>query len=671
MMARVSPAAAHGGPLPLPLPGAPRRAALVPARPLALRPGRAPPLRAPGLRGRRRPGASGGNGAAPDPGGEPKKEEAEAAGAASASGGPEEGKEGKEGKAPVPVPVPAPVSRIADLLGAPLKFATTYAKENAYVLQRRNRKRWWKRGSFPRLPVDRIQDVTLPGEPVALWRKMLPLGLIFFCASFNLTILQNLRDAIVVTSSGAEALPFLSSYCVLPASLAFFAYYTRLVSVLPGRRVFYAAIAPLVAMYVFFVAVLYPAAGALHPVELATKAAAALPPGLLGLVKVVENWTFSLFFCSAELWGTVVISLLFWSLANDVCSVEEAKTVYPLMGISANVALVVAGNYIKWVNRGPAAADVYVGLTWLVGTVVVMSALMCAAKNFIDSRDYYADGAAGGGEKKPAKQGGKKGKGSFKESLAVLRGSPKIGNLALLVIGYGVCHRLFEFAWKGQLRILYPSPQEYQSVLSDVSIATGITTMALMLGGRFVFQYLGWGAAAAATPVVMLLSGAAFFGLSLAAQFGLDVGIAPVALAAAGATAGAVTQVFARSAKFSLFDPAKEMVYIEMAKDEKSKGKAAVDLVGSQVGKSGASWITQGLLLTLGSISAALPVTTLVFVGMLAVWLQAVGRLQGDLKQYEEEKAAAKEAKAAAEATEAGAAGDGGAPASGAQKLST
>jgi ATP:ADP antiporter, AAA family len=58
-------------------------------------------------------------------------------------------------------------------------------------------------------------------------------------------------------------------------------------------------------------------------------------------------------------------------------------------------------------------------------------------------------------------------------------------------------------------------------------------------------------------------------------------------------------QVFARSSKFSLFDPAKEMVFIEMSKEEKSKGKAVVDLVGSQIGKSGASWITQVSLMVM------------------------------------------------------------------------
>ena len=66
---------------------------------------------------------------------------------------------------------------------------------------------------------------------------------------------------------------------------------------------------------------------------------------------MAENWTYSLFFLMAELWGAVVISVLFWTLANEVCTVKEAKTIYPLMGIAANVALVAAGNFMKLVSR--------------------------------------------------------------------------------------------------------------------------------------------------------------------------------------------------------------------------------------------------------------------------------------------------------------------------------
>ena len=99
-------------------------------------------------------------------------------------------------------------------------------------------------------------------------------------------------------------------------------------------------------------------------------------------------------------------------------------------------------------------------------------------------------------------------------------------------------------AWKHQLRVVYPTPQAYQGVLANVSIATGLLTMALMLTGKFVFQYMGWTAAAVATPIVMAVSGAAFFGLSLAAQFGWSVpGVASTDLALIGVTAGVITQV--------------------------------------------------------------------------------------------------------------------------------
>ena len=78
-----------------------------------------------------------------------------------------------------------------------------------------------------------------------------------------------------------------------------------------------------------------------------------------------------------------------------------------------------------------------------------------------------AEAAANGGVKK------KKPKGNWKDTLQTLRESPKIMNLALLVVCYALAHRLFEFAWKGQLRVLFPTTQAYSGALADVSIYTG------------------------------------------------------------------------------------------------------------------------------------------------------------------------------------------------------
>lgn len=45
-------------------------------------------------------------------------------------------------------------------------------------------------------------------------------------------------------------------------------------------------------------------------------------------------------------------------------------------------------------------------------------------------------------------------------------------------------------------------------------------------------------------------------------------------------------QVFGRGAKFSMFKPAEEMVYIGLDTESRTKGKAAIDVVGAQTGKS-------------------------------------------------------------------------------------
>lgn len=116
----------------------------------------------------------------------------------------------------------------------------------------------------------------------------------------------------------------------------------------------------------------------------------------------------------------------------------------------------------------------------------------------------------------------------------------------------------------------FPSPNEYSSFMGDFSTATGIATFTMMLLSQFIFDKYGWGVAAKITPTVLLLTGVGFFSLILfgaplapaLAKFGMTPLLAAVYV-------GALQNIFSKSAKYSLFDPCKEMAYIPLDEDTK------------------------------------------------------------------------------------------------------
>ncbi len=55
-----------------------------------------------------------------------------------------------------------------------------------------------------------------------------------------------------------------------------------------------------------------------------------LPPitvegGASSLINICRLWSFSLYYIISELWGSAGIPLLFWTCANDVTPMNQAK----------------------------------------------------------------------------------------------------------------------------------------------------------------------------------------------------------------------------------------------------------------------------------------------------------------------------------------------------------
>ena len=148
--------------------------------------------------------------------------------------------------------------------------------------------------------------------PKSELKKVLPLGLMFFAILFDYTILRDTKDVLVVTApkSGAEIIPFLKTYVNLPGAIAFTVAYASMANRLGRQALFYAVLAPFIAFFGAFAWLIYPLRDVLHFPGFAAFLGGALPAGFSAPIAVLCNWTYSLFYLLANMWGSVVVSLM-------------------------------------------------------------------------------------------------------------------------------------------------------------------------------------------------------------------------------------------------------------------------------------------------------------------------------------------------------------------------
>lgn len=471
-------------------------------------------------------------------------------------------------------------------------------------------------------------------------KKLLPLALMFFCILFNYTILRDTKDVLMVTApkSGAEVIPFIKTYVNLPAAIGFTAIYSKLCDKLEQKNVFYACTVPFLFFFALFAMAIYPNIGTLHPHTFVDAIANHLPAGFSAPLSIVRNWSYAVFYVMAEMWGSVVASLLFWGFANEVTTVDEAKKYYPLFGMGANVALIFSGQYVKWVSRmrenlAPGIDPWGLSLKYLMGAVMAAGGVMLSTFTYMQ-RNVMTDPNCVDQEKQANRKKKKRVKMGLRESTKFLMKSSYIRDLATLVISYGMCINIVEVSWKAKLKQAYPDPNAYSAFMGNFSSATGAVTLVMMLLGRSIFQRFGWRKAALVTPSMIGVTGLGFFALNIfAPQFvpvAAALGTTPLMLAV---IVGAIQNIMSKSSKYSLFDPCKEMAYIPLDQDSKTKGKAAVDVVGNPLGKSGGSLIQQALIFGVGSLAAATPYLAAILGVLVFFWFKAANSLAD---QFEE-----------------------------------
>jgi AAA family ATP:ADP antiporter len=173
--------------------------------------------------------------------------------------------------------------------------------------------------------------------------------------------------------------------------------------------------------------------------------------------------------------------------------------------------------------------------------------------------------------------------------------------------------------------MLYPNGADNLEFMGEFAFTTGLFTCTrLVLGTSNIIRRFGWTKAALITPVVLLITGGLFFINVIFHQsvsdFMIALGTNPLNFIV---LLGMAQNVLTKGCKYSFFDPTKEMSYIPLDEESKIKGKAAIDGVGSRLGKSGGSLINMFLIIIFGSVGAITPYVAVIMVVIIVLWIIA------------------------------------------------
>lgn len=470
-------------------------------------------------------------------------------------------------------------------------------------------------------------------------KKFIPLALMMFCILFNYSTLRSIKDGFVVTGIGPEAISFLKTYVVLPAAILMMIVYAKLCNIMNPQKVFYTVTSFFLLFIAFFAFVLYPNPEYFHAAPETVEAIAREYPNFQWFIRIGGSWSFAAFYAAAELYGSMMLSLLFWQFANQITKTGEARRFYSMFGLLGNFSLplvaVVLGVLLD--DEIKLVADEHRFIPVLCVTIfsgmLVMFLYHWIHKNVLTDPALYDAGDSGKKKKKKAKL-------SLVESFKMIFTSKYLGLLAMLVLAYGVSINLVEGVWKANLREMYPTKESYTRFMGTFQAYQGVAAIFFMLVGSNILRRVSWSVAAMITPIMILITGTAFFSFIIFDQtvglyFAAFFGTGPLALAV---VFGTVQNVLSKATKYSLFDSTKEMAYIPLDDELKSKGKAAVDVVGGRFGKSGGGIIqsTFFILLPTYTFAEATPYFAGIFFVIVILWVAAVKGLSTEYKKITE-----------------------------------
>lgn len=489
-------------------------------------------------------------------------------------------------------------------------------------------------------------DLTLRASRV----KFLYILSIFFLISFVYNILQPLKKTIIMNvGAGAEIMPYLKPFAVVPSSILVTWYFLYLTHKFDRNKVFRLIILTFLGYFSLYTFVLAPYREFLAAHTVANFLEYALPASFHAGPAVLRYWMDSLFYVSAELWGSAVLSTLLWGTVHEISSYEEAQQYYPFYTVAANSSGILSGHilsstmclgYNENFRYGHCAWDQC--FLWVMLTVLFSSALsLVLFRQFVQS-GYSQTAKNRESLCEKAQRKANKPRLSLRNIATSLAQSRNLFYIAIIVVVYNLVYNLSDVVVNKQIHLAYPDdPKALSAFLGDIDKYKSIlATFLSVFVSSYSLKRFGWTVTALVTPLAYILTGTLFYccfilnshgWLAYSTFMALDPTTIVLYL-------GGLHFCATKGAKYSLFDATKEMAYHSLNTEERTSGKAVVDGIVSRFGKSGGSFIMFVLFAFVGNdITLTTPYIFTIVTFITLFWFYAVINLgQRFRKKYPE-----------------------------------
>ncbi|AFM99137.1 ATP/ADP translocase [Encephalitozoon hellem ATCC 50504] len=465
-------------------------------------------------------------------------------------------------------------------------------------------------------------------------------GMLYGLLSYIDAFLYILGDMVMMNSQIPSSILFIKSVLVLPVTFFFIVIVQKGLKFLSQPRMLEVILIILSMFFLFFGFVIWPYRGRLQPdffwsrdIFSDGKMKARHMDFFFPIFLVFSEWSSTILYLVAELWGSLIISFMFFSRAIHQCTEAQVKKFLPTVSLISGIVMLSSGLLTKSLNSYRDGLPYHLKerlFSYVFVATSMLTVVTAMTSFFIDKVTTKEDSDYEGKKVQNARKMG------FVKSLGIMKRSRFLMAMTETVVASSVCSNIFEATYRGGIILgAAQASSPRSSYMNKLNAMAQIITSVFLLVMFFrpathLIERRGWISVAIVAPAVAIIALLLFFPMVFFNNIAEDDQVLPregyMGSFVLENYAGMFLTTVIRISKYCFFDVAKEAASIRVSPIHRHSFRGIHDGLGINIGKTiGSVYCTLiTVVFDVRDVRNMVSIST-VFVGVFCIiWIRSV-----------------------------------------------